>query len=80
MRYGRGPLFPLILGYTVHRPNLGMYEGCEPRITFDMPDVHNIVTRDWLMPRQNEIIKRIQYIEDNNFDLPIHVGKHSPQT
>jgi ectoine hydroxylase-related dioxygenase (phytanoyl-CoA dioxygenase family) len=48
-----------MLGYSVQRPNLGMYEGAEPNIMFDDHPGH-IVTRDWLTPDQNEQIKRYQ--------------------
>jgi hypothetical protein len=45
-----------LLGYAIHRPNLGMYEGCEPSILFDMPDIREIVTHDWLTPAQYQLI------------------------
>lgn len=47
-----------LLGYSVHRPNLGMYEGNEPKILFDNPDEREIVTQDWLTPKQKELVSR----------------------
>jgi ectoine hydroxylase-related dioxygenase (phytanoyl-CoA dioxygenase family) len=46
-----------MLGYSVQRPNLGMYEGTEPNILFD-DHPGEIITRDWLTPDQNEQIRR----------------------
>jgi ectoine hydroxylase-related dioxygenase (phytanoyl-CoA dioxygenase family) len=46
-----------MLGYSVQRPNLGMYEGAEPNILFN-EDSARIITRDWLTPDQNEQIRR----------------------
>jgi ectoine hydroxylase-related dioxygenase (phytanoyl-CoA dioxygenase family) len=46
-----------MLGYSVQRPNLGMYEGAEPNILFDNHP-GEIITRDWLTPDQNEQIRR----------------------
>lgn len=46
-----------MLGYAVQRPNLGLYEGAEPKILFDT--AHGpIVTQDWLTPEQNELLRR----------------------
>ena len=46
-----------MLGYSVQRPNLGMYEGAEPNILFD-DRPRQIITKDWLTPDQNEQIRR----------------------
>jgi ectoine hydroxylase-related dioxygenase (phytanoyl-CoA dioxygenase family) len=52
-----------MLGYSVQRPNLGMYEGVEPRILFEeKPD--RIITRDWLTPDQTEQLRRYHAGED----------------
>jgi len=46
-----------MLGYSVQRPNLGMYEGAEPNILFE-PYPGKIITRDWLTPDQNAQIRQ----------------------
>lgn len=46
-----------MLGYSVQRPNLGMYEGTEPSVLFEEHS-GKIITRDWLTPDQNEQIRR----------------------
>jgi len=46
-----------LLGYAIHRPNLGMYEGNEPKSIFADAGNQHHVTRDWLTPEQN---KRVQ--------------------
>jgi ectoine hydroxylase-related dioxygenase (phytanoyl-CoA dioxygenase family) len=46
-----------MLGYSVQRPNLGMYEGTEPNILFD-EHPGQIITRDWLTPDQNAQIRQ----------------------
>ena len=46
-----------MLGYSVQRPNLGMYEGAEPNILLENHR-GEIITRDWLTPDQNEQIRR----------------------
>jgi ectoine hydroxylase-related dioxygenase (phytanoyl-CoA dioxygenase family) len=46
-----------MLGYSVQRPNLGMYEGAEPNILFG-EQREKIITRDWLTPDQDEQLKR----------------------
>lgn len=46
-----------MLGYSVQRPNLGMYEGVEPNILFE-ENSGRIITRDWLTPDQNEQLRR----------------------
>lgn len=43
-----------LLGYSVHRPNLGMFEGNEPNILFKEKNLSEIITHDWLRPEQNE--------------------------
>lgn len=45
-----------LLGYSVHRPNLGMYEGNEPNIIFTGADLTSLVTHDWMLPEHNKII------------------------
>jgi ectoine hydroxylase-related dioxygenase (phytanoyl-CoA dioxygenase family) len=46
-----------MLGYSVQRPNLGMYEGAEPNILFEeYPG--KIITKDWLTPDQNAQIRQ----------------------
>ncbi len=53
-----------LLGYSVQRPNLGMYEGNEPNVLLrEAPDV-DLVTRDWLTPEQNELLRRYLSGED----------------
>jgi len=46
-----------MLGYSVQRPNLGMYEGTEPNVLFDEHS-GQIITRDWLTPDQNAQIRQ----------------------
>ena len=46
-----------MLGYSVQRPNLGMYEGAEPNILFE-PYPGKIITRDWLTADQNAQIRQ----------------------
>jgi ectoine hydroxylase-related dioxygenase (phytanoyl-CoA dioxygenase family) len=46
-----------MLGYSVQRPNLGMYEGAEPNILFEQYP-GKIITRDWLTPDQNAQIRQ----------------------
>jgi len=46
-----------MLGYSVQRPNLGMYEGAEPSILFE-PYPGKIITRDWLTADQNAQIRQ----------------------
>ena len=46
-----------MLGYSVQRPNLGMYEGTEPNVLFD-EHPGQIITRDWLTPDQNAQIRQ----------------------
>jgi ectoine hydroxylase-related dioxygenase (phytanoyl-CoA dioxygenase family) len=48
-----------MLGYSVQRPNLGMYEGAEPNVIFH-DHLGQIITRDWLTPEQNEQIRQYQ--------------------
>jgi len=44
-----------MLGYSVHRPNLGIYEGVEPNVLLgERPE--KFVTRDWLSPDQAELL------------------------
>lgn len=46
-----------MLGYSVHRPNLGIYEGVEPNVLLgERPE--KFVTRDWLMPDQEKLVSR----------------------
>jgi len=45
-----------LLGYAVHRPNLGMYEGNEPKILFDRFEKQNLTTKDWLTPAQDNMV------------------------
>jgi ectoine hydroxylase-related dioxygenase (phytanoyl-CoA dioxygenase family) len=47
-----------LLGYCVHRPNLGMYEGNEPNILLREATDARLQTRDWLTPVQDEAVKK----------------------
>jgi ectoine hydroxylase-related dioxygenase (phytanoyl-CoA dioxygenase family) len=49
-----------MLGYSVQRPNLGMYEGAEPNILFE-EHPGKIITRDWLTPDQNAQIRQYYF-------------------
>jgi len=64
-----------LLGYSVHRPNLGMYEGTEPRVLLAEFDQKKIVSKDCLTEDQNEIIKKIQAVEDSGLTLPAHIDE-----
>jgi hypothetical protein len=56
-----------LLGYCVHRPNLGMYEGNEPSILFSERDPNNkLITSDWLTARQNDWIRQRQSPRGNS--------------
>lgn len=46
-----------MLGYSVQRPNLGMYEGAEPNVLFE-ENPGKIITKDWLTPDQNAQIRQ----------------------
>lgn len=45
-----------MLGYCVHRPNLGMYEGHEPNVLFSENPPKRL-THDWLTPDQQRIME-----------------------
>jgi ectoine hydroxylase-related dioxygenase (phytanoyl-CoA dioxygenase family) len=47
-----------LLGYSIHRPNLGMYEGNEPKILFQEDPDQNFVTHDWLTPEQEQLVEK----------------------
>jgi hypothetical protein len=46
-----------LLGYAVHRPNLGMYEGNEPKALLQSTPNKKLITHDWLTPAQNERVR-----------------------
>lgn len=50
-----------LIGYSIHRPNLGWYEGQDPKIAleFERPDV--LAAQDFLPPEAEEILR--QYYE-----------------
>jgi len=59
-----------LLGYTVHRPNLGLYEGNDPSIVFDMPDAKGLITHDYLTPLGYSLVEKAREYEDAGKKLP----------
>jgi ectoine hydroxylase-related dioxygenase (phytanoyl-CoA dioxygenase family) len=53
-----------LLGYSVQRPNLGLFEGNEPNLLLQDAKGEDLVTRDWLTPRQNDLLRRYLSGED----------------
>ena len=59
-----------LLGYTIHRPNLGQVDGNDPSFLLQ-PDQHEaMATRDWLSPLGYDLIGRAQALEDAGQKLP----------
>ena len=59
-----------LLGYAVHRPNLGLYEGNDPSILFNLPAPDELRTHDWLTPIGYELVGKVQALEDAGKKLP----------
>lgn len=66
------PVLQDLLGYTVHRPNLGMYEGNEPKVLFQSTPRQDYITHDWLTPEQTQLVQ-------SHYSNPQSLSTHANQ-
>jgi hypothetical protein len=56
------PELTAILGYGIHRPNLGNYEGQSPAILLDGPPPEHLAMEDAFRPEQAELIAQVKHM------------------
>jgi len=59
-----------VLGYTIHRPNLGQVDGNDPSLLLSADHSEEMPTRDWLQPLGYALIEKAQKLEDAGQKLP----------
>jgi ectoine hydroxylase-related dioxygenase (phytanoyl-CoA dioxygenase family) len=59
-----------VLGYTIHRPNLGQVDGNDPSLLLTSAHHEEMPTRDWLKPVGYDLIEKAQALEDAGQKLP----------
>jgi ectoine hydroxylase-related dioxygenase (phytanoyl-CoA dioxygenase family) len=59
------PELAALLGYRIHRPNLGNYEGQSPAILLDGPPAEYLPMEDAMRPEQAELIAQVKRAKES---------------
>ena len=64
-----------LLGYTIHRPQVGQYEGNDPSVLLEDVDVKTLATQDLLPPIRENLVSLAQKLQDDGIKFPENVSE-----